>query len=166
MGLLDDYQKQLEEDRLNENYDLENANPMTDEEYEAYKNEVDSIREQMREQESLKSTRVENKSYPNSEIGVKQEVQYNEHVYTMDELNVVENELSKIGLKLSLRTAKCPFCGADIISKAPTMVNPFTFETRTPYTCESCGSNFMTDRAYPQVVVTDENNNEIKVFFN
>lgn len=166
MGLLDDYQKQFEEDRLNENYDLENAEPMTDEEYEAYKKEVDSLREKIREQETNKSTRVENKSYPNSEIDANNPPRYEDHIYTMNELNIVENELNEVGLKLSLRTAKCPFCGADIISKAPTMVNPFTFETRTPYTCENCGANFMTDKAYPQVVVTDENDNEIKVFFN
>ncbi len=69
-SILDLYQKQVHQDRMNETYDISDPDDdvhMTKDEYERYIQTVDNLREQMYENIPKETnTRVESKTYPKS----------------------------------------------------------------------------------------------------
>lgn len=66
-------------------------------------------------------------------------------------------------VKVLIKRVYCPNCGKEIISKYPTMFNPFTGEKIGRYDCE-CGFKANLDYAYPRVIFMDKNGEEIKAF--
>lgn len=182
-SILEQYQKQVQSDRVEETYHHDNAEnnlQMTDEEYEYYKQTIDDLREQMYENIPKEmSSRVVNKSYPKSLIEKETEPDkfagdvtdtdnngehiFNEtKVYKSDELETRIEEIHG-NLRLAIKHAKCPLCGNELESAVPTMYNPFNFEPLTPIKCKHCGGQYTVDYAYPRLVVLDDNNNEVKV---
>lgn len=186
MSILEQFQKQVELDRQQENYDLSNTDElksMTEDEYEEYKRTIDDLREQMYvDVPKQMSTRIEAPSFPNSLVDVKKKE--NETANRMDEVMTtnedgertfdghrvykteeLETHIDEIqgNLRLAIKRAKCPICGEDLESVIPTMYNPFNFNPVTPVKCKHCGEQYMVDYSYPRLVVLDENNNEIKI---
>lgn len=185
-SILEQYQKQVQDDRVGETYDHENAEnnlQMTDEEYEYYKQTIDDLREQMYDNvpKEMKS-RIKNKSYPKSLIketpveeikdkgtNVREQTMddngefHSKGDFDMNSLNITIEELGCIDPSINKKRfviihAKCPFCGEEIKSLIPTMYNPFNYKPTTPYKCEHCGNQYHNDFGYPHIAIMDENN--------
>ena len=144
--ILSMYMKQKESDDKNNNkYGDVNELNYTDSELEAYKNELDSI-----EVES-NSLQDEYKRF------------HNEYK------KISENELKNLSLIKSENVttkvvrAYCPKCGKELISKSPTIFNPFTLEKISKHECD-CGFKANLEHAYPRIAYFDEENNEVKAF--
>lgn len=161
MGILDTFKKQKEIDKLSENYYTEGVENMTPEELEEYKKTVDEMREEMESPVHTNGTRIVNKSYPKFETENKNE---ETEVIKEKDLNIEDEFLFKAenGYSVYLRHAKCPECGTEIVSKTPTMYNPFNFEHFSRFTCECCQKDFVFEYSYPRIVMFDLNNNEVK----
>lgn len=168
MGILEQFQKQVEIDKECENYNMpenieQNDGQLSEEEYEIYKETLDSLRNEMYNEVPKKMTQmVVNRSYPNNLI------RKNENADTdKEKASRVQGDISLFDesllnctvsspdyVKIAIKRAKCPFCGEEIVSG----------ETTT-YRCNNCGNLYVTDKKYPRVVLLDENNDELKINF-
>ena len=167
-SILDSFKKQLEKDRKNENYEMDDAEAMKtmdESDFEEYKKEVDKLREKMYVEEPERmSTKVENKSYPISDIAEKSKENIRLNEFSEEEMKPVDIPMGNI--RMVLRHAKCPLCGEEIVTKTPTLYNPFSFKRFANQTCNGCGAKFITERGYPRVVLLNEKNEEITAYFN
>ena len=186
-SILEQYQKQVQNDRVGETYDHDNAEnnlQMTDEEYEYYKQTIDDLREQMYENvpKEMKS-RVENKSYPKSLLNTEPPAEYktNEIIlningdknlppdgmkFSEEELNSIDEHYISFTGNSYIKRAYCPYCGEEIITKNPTMYNPFNFEPICIYKCTKCKHEYRIDGSYPRFYILDPNNNSVKLHMN
>ena len=57
----------------------------------------------------------------------------------------------------------CPECGEELISKAPPMFNPYTFERICLHECK-CGKRYNLDYAYPRFVLINKEGDEINAY--
>ena len=142
MGLLDDYQKMVEEDEKN----LNNNAPadgieMTEEEMKEYEKRLNEMRDEMKNDENYTF----------------------EMVKPLEKVN--ENSLKTEYVKVTpmVKKAYCPECGKEIVSNAPTMFNPFTLEKNNPYKCE-CGWKADLEYSYPRVVFVTDNGTQIEAY--
>ena len=188
MSILDEYQKQVQHDRIDETYECENMAPMTDEEYEEYKNAIDDLREQMYENIPKEmSSRVENKSYPKSVLKAEPQTEYQtmENAINLDakidtfkilpqdgikftdiELNTVSEPFIPQPNGAVIKRAYCPYCGEEIVTKNPTMYNPFNYEPVCIYKCPKCEHEYQVDGSYPRLIIKDPKNNDVKLHIN
>ncbi len=177
-SILEQYQKQVQDDRVGETYDHENAEnnlQMTDEEYEYYKQTIDDLREQMYENvpKEMKS-RIENKSYPKSLLKdeAQTEHQPNENInnhepkFNEEELNSIDEHYISFTGNSYIKRAYCPYCEEEIITKNPTMYNPFNFEPICIYKCPKCEHEYRIDGSYPRFYILDPNNKSVKLHMN
>lgn len=152
-SILDNYKKQLAEDRLNESdkfempsFDDEMANKLT--------GNVDK--------EAVAKRIKELQNDPND-----MEVQYKkfqEQYPKVHEENLIANDRVKTEeVKTVVKRAYCPVCGKEIISKYPIMFNPYTGEKIGRYDCE-CGFKANLDYAYPRVAYINKEGEEINAF--
>jgi uncharacterized protein with PIN domain len=77
--------------------------------------------------------------------------------FTHDKLKTYDEEPWRIMIK----RAKCPYCGGELVSRMPTMYNPFSFEASCVCECIDCHKVIKTDKAYPHVTVWGHNGEEI-----
>lgn len=147
-NILEKFKKQLEIDKQNENYDLPSNTSLkySDKEMDEYKKTLDSLRKS--DQEVLDNYN-----------------KFHEAFKPLTEKEMENDGLTKVEeVTFKVKRAYCPNCGKEIVSKMPTMFNPYTLEKIARYDC-SCGARFNLEYAYPRFVILDENGNEIKCFF-
>lgn len=155
MGILDDYIKQAAIDKNEQNSDFPTedgsccgTNCHDDEEYrKKYEQELERLRND-----------------PN-DIGVAYRKFQEEFVkITEDEIDTKYADcIEYVTPKLVVKKFKCPKCGKEIISKSPVMYNPFNLEKIAKHECE-CGFKCNLDYAYPRMILTDDNGEEIVAY--
>jgi rRNA maturation protein Nop10 len=79
----------------------------------------------------------------------------------MDEQNLIKDEDVD---KIIVKHAYCSECGEELISNAPPMFNPFTFERICKHTCTKCGTIFNLEHAYPRFAFINNKGEEIPAF--
>jgi len=147
MGILDDYKAQLEKDKENENNDFPEGSKLNESQREEY-------------EKCLKELR-------NNELSI--ENAYEKKKMEMRQLK--EDEMAQNNLikgedvnRVIVIHAFCEDCGEELISNAPPMFNPFTFEKVCKHVCAKCGKVYNLEYAYPRLGFLDINNKEIKAF--
>ena len=149
MGLLDDYQKMVEEDKKNLNNDAPvNGVEMTEEERKQYEKRLNEMREEIDK---------------NEDCGIDCEKAWDNGIKKLDRYKETDVKTQKYQATPMIKRAFCPVCGKEIISKAPTMFNPFTLEKTNPYKC-NCGWQADLEYAYPRVYFVDVDGNEIEAY--
>lgn len=149
MDILEEYKKQFELDKQNENYELpkttEGNQPprLTEEQLEVYKKELDTYRKN--DEDLLKA--FQQKFIPLTDKELKE-----------------KGKLTPVQVNLKVIKAYCPECGEEIISKMPSLFNAFTLEKHAKYECPKCGAKYDLENAYPRLAVFDMYGNEIKCF--
>lgn len=150
MGLLDDYQKMVEEDEknLNNNAPMDGFE-MSEEEYQEYVKRLNQMRDEMKNKDnySVDTEKCCNEAaakYPK---------------FGDEGLNCVDVKVTPV-----VRRAFCPECGQEIVNTVPPMFNPFTFEKINIVRCSKCGWEANLEHSYPRIVLVDENGNEYEAF--
>ena len=94
------------------------------------------------------------------------ELLYKSKMIEMNESSMEEKGLIKNSdvNKIIIKHAYCEECGEELISDAPPMFNPFTFEKVCKHTCKKCGKVYNLEFAYPRLVFLDNNGEEIPAF--
>lgn len=148
MGLLEDYQKMVEEDEknLNNNAPVDGIE-MTDEEMKMYEKKLNEMREKIKNDDGI----FDGKNDCDAEI--KPLSKYKEEDLKTEYVKVTP----------MVKRAYCPECGKEIINRGPVMYNPFTFEKTCPHKCE-CGWKGDLEYAYPRVVFVTENGTQIEAY--
>lgn len=77
----------------------------------------------------------------------------------MDEDLITQSE----PLRVVVKRAFCPKCQAQLISKSPTMYNPYTLEKIAKHECK-CGFKCNLDHAYPRIAYLNCEGEEIIAF--
>lgn len=147
MGILDDYKAQLEEDRKNENKNFPEDSKLNESQREEYEKCLNELRNNTNDIEQV---------YKRKKAEMKQMTEA-----LMEDENLIKNEEVK---KVVVKHAYCEECGEELISDAPPMFNPFTFEKVCKHTCKKCGKNYNLEFAYPRLVFLDNNGEEIPAF--
>lgn len=154
MDILEEYKKQFEIDKQNENYDppriddpnvhtLEGKVQFSKEQMEAYKKELDKLRKS--DEEVIKM--------------------FNNVFVPLTEKELLDKgKLSNTNAQFKVIRAYCPECGEEIICKMPSLFNAFTLEKHAKYECPKCGAKYDLENAYPRLAVFDIMGNEIKCF--
>lgn len=148
-NILEQYRKQLELDKQNQNYDLpqntegENVE-ISEEAMEEYKKTLDRLR--------------------NSENDM--EVQYkrfHETYKRVSESEFDEEHLKTEDVTVKVKRAFCPECGTEIKCTMPVLYNPYTLEKIARYDCPECGAKYNLEYTYPRIAYFDKDGNEISV---
>lgn len=147
MGILDNYKKQLEEDRKNENNDFPEGSQLKESQRKEYENVLNELRNNSNDIEQV---------YQRKKAEMRQ----------MDELTMEENKLitDEEVKKVIVKHAFCEECGEELISNAPPMFNPFTFERICKHTCTKCGKIYNLEFAYPRLAFINNNGEELPAF--
>lgn len=147
MGILDEYKAQVEKDKENENNDFPEDCKLNESQREEYEKCLNDLRN-------------------NSED---MEVSYMKRKSEMRQIN--EEEMHKSGLikgeeveRVIVIHAYCEDCGEELISNAPPMFNPFTFEKICKHTCSKCGKIYNLEFAYPRMACLNNKGEEIPAF--
>lgn len=148
MGILDQYKKQLEEDRKTENDNFsEDFNIEVDEDYkEQYKKELHKQRADIFDNEKQYTERINNTL-----------IRLHENEKSA---NLIKNEDVD---RIIVKHFYCPECGKELVSKAPPMFNPFTMERICLHECQ-CGKRYNLDYAYPRFVLINKEGQEINAY--
>ena len=148
MGLLDDYQKMVEEDKqnLNDNAPVDGIE-MTEEEQKLYEKRLNEMREEIDKNEDCGI---------NCEKCCEVEDPY---------VKVAEKDIKTEFVKVTpmVKKAYCPECGKEIINTLPPMYNPFSFEKLNRFECD-CGWKANLEYSYPRVVFVTDSGEEIEAF--
>ena len=147
MGILDEYREQLTKDKEKENNDFPEDCNLNESHRSEYEKCLKELRNNENDMENIHRKLM-------SEMQEMTEEQ-------MEESNMLKNEND---IKLLVKRAYCDECGEELISNAPPMFNPFTFEKVCKHTCSKCGKVYNLEYAYPRLVITDNNGNEIPAF--
>ena len=62
-----------------------------------------------------------------------------------------KHDIREVVEKVIVKHAYCEECGEELVSQAPPMFNPFTFERICKHTCTKCGKVYNLDFAYPRL---------------
>ena len=149
--ILEDYKKQLEEDRKKENSNFD-INGISDDLPEGFNIDPVNMEDVMEEVRNINDS-----PYDMENIYKKFHDEY---------VKISEKELTTVldeDIKVGIKHAYCPKCGRELVSKAPTVFNPFTFEKISKHECE-CGFKCNLEYAYPRIVYVNSNGEEIKAF--
>jgi RNase P subunit RPR2 len=147
MGILDQYKVQLAKDKENENNDFPEDSNLNESQRSEYIKRLQELRNNENDMENVhRKVMSEMKQMTEEE---------------MEQSNMfkIENDI-----KFFVKRVYCEDCGEELISNAPPMFNPFTFEKICKHTCSKCGKIYNFEYAYPRLVVTDNNGTEIPVF--
>ena len=147
MGILEQYKEQLAKDKEKEDNSFPEGSKLTESQREEYEKCLNELRNS--------STSIENV--------------YQKRKSEMRELK--EEEMNKNGLikeeeikRVVAVHAFCEDCGEELISNAPPMFNPFTFEKVCKHTCTKCGKIYNLEFAYPRIAFFNNNGEEIPAF--
>ena len=147
MGILDKYKAQLEEDKKNENVSFPEGSQLKEEQREEYVKTLKELRNNSNDMENTYRTKMaEMKQMSESD---------------MESNKLINNEMVE---KVIVKHAYCEECGEELISNAPPMFNPFTFERVCKHTCTKCGKIYNLEFAYPRLAFLDNKGEELPAF--
>lgn len=147
MGILDEYKQQLEKDRQNEEIAFPEGNEWSETERAEYVKQVNELRNDPNDIENVYRQKMSEMTHLSEEEMTTQNL-------------IVEEDVDKVIVK----HAYCSECGEELISEAPPMFNPFTFERICKHTCKKCGKMFNLEHAYPRVAFLNNKGEEITAF--
>lgn len=147
MGILDQYKAQLAEDRENEDNLFPEDSHLTETERSTYEKRLQELRNDPNDMENVYHQKMA------------QMKQMSEEEMTTQNL-IVEEDIDKVIVK----HAYCSECGEELISNAPPMFNPFTFERICKHTCTKCGAIYNLEFAYPRLAFINNKGEEIPAF--
>ena len=147
MGILDKYKAQLEEDKKNENISFPEGSQLKEEQREEYVKTLKELRNNSNDMENTYRTKMaEMKQMSESD---------------MESNKLINNEMVE---KVIVKHAYCEECGEELISNAPPLFNPFTFERVCKHTCAKCGKIYNLEFAYPRLAFIDNKGEELPAF--
>ncbi len=147
MGILDKYKAQLEEDKKNENVSFPEGSQLKEEQREEYVKTLKELRNNSNDMENTYRTKMaEMKQMSESD---------------MESNKLINNEMVE---KVIVKHAYCEECGEELISNAPPLFNPFTFERICKHTCAKCGKIYNLEFAYPRLAFIDNKGEELPAF--
>ena len=147
MGILDKYKAQLEEDKKNENVSFPEGSQLKEEQREEYVKTLKELRNNSNDMENTYRTKMaEMKQMSESD---------------MESNKLINNEMVE---KVIVKHAYCEECGEELISNAPPMFNPFTFERVCKHTCTKCGKIYNLEFAYPRLAFFNNKGEELPAF--
>lgn len=144
MGILDQYKAQLAEDREKENNLFPEDSQLDESQRSEYEKRLEELRNNPNDIEKVYQRKM--KQMSESE---------------MNETNLIKDEEID---KVIVKHAYCSECGEELISNAPPMFNPFTFERVCKHTCTKCGAIFNLEYAYPRLAFINNKGEEIPAF--
>ena len=139
MGILNKYKAQLEENKKTENISFTEGSQLKEEQREEHNNSIDVekiYREKMGEMKQMSENDMENN-------------------------NLINNETVE---QVIVKHAYCEECGEELISDAPPMFNPFTFERICRHKCKKCGKLYNLEFAYPRLAFMNNKGEELPAF--
>lgn len=143
-SILDNYKKQLEEDKLNETNEIPDEFAVNGDK-EAVAAKVKELKEDPNDMENLYK-------------------QFEKEWPRITEKEFDENGNSVVSdVKICVKHIFCPKCGKELISRSPVMYNPFSLEKVAKHECE-CGFKANLEHAYPRLVFINNEGKEIKAF--
>lgn len=147
MGILDKYKEQLEKDRKNENVSFPEGSQLKEEQREEYVKALKELRNNSNDMENIYLTKMA-------------------EMKKMSENDMESNKLisDETVEKVIVKHAYCEECGEELISNAPPMFNPFTFERVCKHTCAKCGKIYNLEFAYPRLAFINNKGEEIPAF--
>ena len=147
MGILDKYKAQLEEDKKNENVSFPEGSQLKEEQREEYVKTLKELRNNSNDMENnYRKKMAEMKQMSESD---------------MESNKLINNEMVE---KVIVKHAYCEECGEELISNAPPMFNPFTFERVCKHTCTKCGKIYNLEFAYPRLAFFNNKGEELPAF--
>lgn len=147
MGILDKYKEQLEKDRKDENVSFPEGSQLKEEQREEYVKALKELRNNSNDMESTYRTKMaEMKKMSEND---------------MESSKLISDETVE---KVIVKHAYCEECGEELISNAPPMFNPFTFERVCKHTCTKCGKIYNLEFAYPRLAFIDNKGEELPAF--
>lgn len=147
MGILDKYKAQLEEDKKNENVSFPEGSQLKEEQREEYVKTLKELRNNSNDMENTYRTKMaEMKQMSESD---------------MESNKLINNEMVE---KVIVKHAYCEECGEELISNAPPLFNPFTFERVCKHTCAKCGKIYNLEFAYPRLAFINNKGEELPAF--
>ena len=147
MGILDKYKVQLEEDKKNENVSFPEGSQLKEEQREEYVKALKELRNNSNDMENTYRTKMaEMKQMSESD---------------MESNKLINNEMVE---KVIVKHAYCEEGGEELISNAPPLFNPFTFERVCKHTCAKCGKIYNLEFAYPRLAFIDNKGEELPAF--
>lgn len=166
MSILDEYKKSVEQEK--ENMDFPTDTVLSEKDKEAYEAALKKLRKGTYSQEEVDEA-IENSKKNMKDFGDTHNGDRNEQTIRMNMERLTDDELfSKDLLKecqitdIKVIRAYCPKCGKELVSKAPSMYNPFTMEKVCLHEC--CGTKYNLDKTYPHIAFYGEDGNEIVTF--
>ena len=147
MGILDEYKAQLANDREREDKLFPEDSQLNESQREEYEKRLQELRHSSDDMENVyRKKMLEMKQMTETEMGEKDLIK--------------EEDIEKVIVK----HAYCSECGEELISNAPPMFNPFTFERVCKHTCTKCGAIFNLEYAYPRLAFINNKGEEIPAF--
>ena len=145
--MFDKYKAQLEEDKKNENVSFPEGSHLKEEQKEEYIKTLQELRNHSNDMENTYRTKMaEMKQMSESD---------------MESNKLINNEMVE---KVIVKHAYCEECGEELISNAPPLFNPFTFERVCKHTCAKCGKIYNLEFAYPRLAFIDNKGEELPAF--
>ena len=145
MGILDKYKAQLEEDKKNENVSFPEGSQLKEEQREEYDKALKELRNNSNDMENTYRAK----------IAEMKQMSEND----MENNKLINNEMVE---KVIVKHAYCEECGEELISNAPPLFNPFTFERVCKHTCAKCGKIYNLEFAY--LAFIDNKGEELPAF--
>lgn len=147
MGILDKYKKQLEEDKKHEDASFPEGSQLKEEDREEYVKALKELRNSPNDMENAyKAKMAEMKKMSEND---------------MENNSLISDEVVE---KVIVKHAYCEECGEELVSQAPPMFNPFTFERICKHTCTKCGKVYNLDFAYPRLAFINNKGEELPAF--
>jgi len=167
-SILEQYKEQFEKDKMNEDFELPTDSLDKSVNMDEYRDALKSMRRELDDniQEMINKSNKAQSETVLEETDV-MEQSYNRFKDAYEK--VTEEDLANKQLLRSekflatIKHAFCPYCGAEIKSAFPVMINPYTMERIARYDCK-CGAKLNLDHAYPRLVFYNSDREEIKVY--
>lgn len=166
MSILDQYKKVVEEENEDMSFPSE-CSTMDESNREEYEKALTKMRHGYSSEEVNEA--IENSKKNMTELGGEHSGTVNENAMRMRMERITDNEMSDKGLlkeceitDIKIIRAYCPKCGKELVSKTPSMYNPFTMEKICLHEC--CGVKYNLDKTYPHIAYYDENGEEIVAY--
>jgi hypothetical protein len=167
-SILEQYKEQFAKDKMNEDFELPTDSLDKSVNMNEYRDALKSMRRELDDniQEMINKSNKAQSETVLEETDV-MEQSYNRFKDAYEK--VTEEDLSNKQLLRSekflatIKHAFCPYCGAEIKSAFPVMINPYTMERIARYDCK-CGAKLNLDHAYPRLVFYNSDREEIKVY--
>lgn len=167
-SILEQYKEQFEKDKMNEDFELPTDSLDKSVNMDEYRDALKSMRRELDDniQEMINKS---NKAHPETVLEETDVMEQSYNRFKDAYEKVTEEDLSNKQLLRSekflatIKHAFCPYCGAEIKSAFPVMINPYTMERIARYDCK-CGAKLNLDHAYPRLVFYNSDREEIKVY--